>query len=107
MLQCYSSVDIASSTTSSQHSRIDINFFLSLQVQIKYFDSIPLTNAICVLKTGFLFAASEFGNHALYQFQGIGLDDDDPICTSSHPHKAQALVRIFEKVCPLLRRRFI
>jgi splicing factor 3B subunit 3 len=38
-------------------------------VKIKYFDTIPVCVSICVLKTGFLFAASEFGNHALYQFQ--------------------------------------
>eukprot|EP00913_Durusdinium_trenchii_P032118 g30076.t1 len=59
---------------------------------VKYFDTIPLSNALCVLKTGFLFAAAEFGNHALYQFQGIGTDEEDPMCTSSHPHGAQALV---------------
>lgn len=62
------------------------------EVQVKYFDTIPLANALCVLKTGFLFAAAEFGNHALYQFQGIGTDEEDPMCTSSHPHGAQALV---------------
>lgn len=62
------------------------------EVQVKYFDTIPLCNALCVLKTGFLFAAAEFGNHALYQFQGIGTDEEDPMCTSSHPHGAQALV---------------
>lgn len=37
-------------------------------LRIKYFDTIPPCTSICVLKTGFLFAASEFGNHALYQF---------------------------------------
>eukprot|EP00397_Hematodinium_sp_SG-2012_P002911 GEMP01002919.1.p1 GENE.GEMP01002919.1~~GEMP01002919.1.p1 ORF type:complete len:1075 (+),score=238.62 GEMP01002919.1:465-3689(+) len=62
------------------------------EVQCKYFDTIPLCNSLCVLKTGFLFAAAEFGNHALYQFQGIGTDDNDAQCTSSHPHGAQALV---------------
>jgi len=62
------------------------------EVQCKYFDTIPLCNSLCVLKTGFLFAAAEFGNHALYQFQGIGTDDDDAMCTSSHPHGAQTLV---------------
>ncbi|CAE7661655.1 Sf3b3, partial [Symbiodinium microadriaticum] len=62
------------------------------EVQVKYFDTVPLSNALCVLKTGFLFAAAEFGNHALYQFQGIGTDEEDPMCTSSHPHGAQALV---------------
>lgn len=59
---------------------------------MKYFDTLPIANSLCVLKTGFLFVASEFGNHALYQFTGIGTDDDDPICTSSHPHGAQAVV---------------
>ena len=39
------------------------------EVVIKYFDTIPPCTSICVLKTGFLFAGSEFGNHALYQFQ--------------------------------------
>ncbi len=38
------------------------------ELKIKYFDTIPTCTSICVLKTGFLFAASEFGNHALYQF---------------------------------------
>ncbi|XP_020576179.1 LOW QUALITY PROTEIN: splicing factor 3B subunit 3-like [Phalaenopsis equestris] len=46
------------------------------ELKIKYFDTIPVTSAMCVLKTGFLFAASEFGNHALYQFQSIGDGDD-------------------------------
>ncbi|KMZ63735.1 Pre-mRNA-splicing factor RSE1 [Zostera marina] len=45
-------------------------------LKIKYFDTIPVTSAMCVLKTGFLFAASEFGNHALYQFQAIGSEED-------------------------------
>lgn len=47
-----------------------------MELKIKYFDTIPVTSAMCVLKTGFLFAASEFGNHALYQFQSIGDGDD-------------------------------
>ncbi|ERN13109.1 hypothetical protein AMTRI_Chr11g93760 [Amborella trichopoda] len=46
------------------------------ELKIKYFDTIPVTTAMCLLKSGFLFAASEFGNHALYQFQGIGDGDD-------------------------------
>ncbi|KIY91781.1 Splicing factor 3B subunit 3 [Monoraphidium neglectum] len=35
---------------------------------VKYFDTLPPTASLAVLKTGFLFAASEFGSHALYQF---------------------------------------
>ncbi|CEF98342.1 Cleavage/polyadenylation specificity factor, A subunit, C-terminal [Ostreococcus tauri] len=51
------------------------------EVKVKYFDTIPPCVSMCVLKTGFLFAASEFGNHALYQFAGIG--DDDAVESSS------------------------
>ncbi|KAH8479787.1 hypothetical protein H0E87_016813 [Populus deltoides] len=46
------------------------------ELKIKYFDTIPVTSSMCVLKSGFLFAASEFGNHALYQFQAIGEEED-------------------------------
>jgi splicing factor 3B subunit 3 len=31
-----------------------------------------VSNSLCITKTGLLFAASEFGNHSLFQFQGIG-----------------------------------
>lgn len=41
-------------------------------VIVKYFDTVPVANSMCVLKNGFLFVASEFGNHAFYQFQGLG-----------------------------------
>ncbi|XP_023542630.1 spliceosome-associated protein 130 A-like [Cucurbita pepo subsp. pepo] len=46
------------------------------ELKIKYFDTIAVTASMCVLKSGFLFAASEFGNHSLYQFQSIGDDAD-------------------------------
>eukprot|EP01133_Synstelium_polycarpum_P001533 gene1533-1790_t len=46
---------------------------------IAYFDTIPVANALSVLKSGFLFAASEFGDHALYHFQSLGpTEDGDP-----------------------------
>jgi hypothetical protein len=38
------------------------------ELVVQYFDTIPPCSSIAVLKTGFLFAASETGNHALYQF---------------------------------------
>eukprot|EP00854_Cymbomonas_tetramitiformis_P004112 gene4112-5087_t len=47
------------------------------ELKIKYFDTLPPCSSICFLKTGFLFAGSEFGNHALYQFQGMGDHEDD------------------------------
>ena len=53
------------------------------ELKLKYFDTLPTCAALCVLKTGFLFAGSEFGNHALYQFQGIGDHADDVESSSS------------------------
>ena len=41
-------------------------------LRLSYFDTLPPTASLCVLKTGFLFAASEFGNHGLYQFAALG-----------------------------------
>ena len=38
-----------------------------------------------VLKTGFLFVASEFGNHYLYQIAHLGDDDDEPEFSSAMP----------------------
>jgi hypothetical protein len=47
------------------------------ELKVKYFDTLPPCISLCVLKTGFLFAASEFGNHGLYQFivsgRGMGM----------------------------------
>ena len=51
------------------------------QLKCKYFDTIPTAASLCVLRKGFLFAASEAGDHSLYQFQGLG--DDDSVETSN------------------------
>eukprot|EP00775_Hariotina_reticulata_P013008 gene13008-13137_t len=47
------------------------------ELKVKYFDTLPPAVSLAVLKTGFLFAASETGNHALYQFVGTGEDEED------------------------------
>ncbi|CAI7765258.1 unnamed protein product [Closterium sp. NIES-53] len=87
------------------------------ELKIKYFDTIPVGAGLCVLRAGFLFAASEFGNHALYRFQGIG--DDEEVESSSatlmetdegfqpvffHPRRLKNLVQIdeVESLMPLL-----
>ena len=31
-------------------------------VKIKYFDTVPVATSLCVLKSGYLFVASEFGD---------------------------------------------
>ncbi|KAH8673671.1 Pre-mRNA-splicing factor rse-1 [Xylariales sp. PMI_506] len=47
------------------------------RLKIKYFDTIPVSTSLCILKSGFLFAASEFGNHHFYQFEKLGDDDEE------------------------------
>ncbi|KAJ3040626.1 Splicing factor 3B subunit 3 [Rhizophlyctis rosea] len=46
-------------------------------MRIKYFDTIPVASGLSLLKTGFLFLASEFGNHYLYQIENLGDDEED------------------------------
>jgi len=37
-----------------------------LALKIKYFDTIPVAASLCILKSGFLFAASEFGSQCVF-----------------------------------------
>uniref|UniRef100_A0AAR2K1C0 Splicing factor 3B subunit 3 n=1 Tax=Pygocentrus nattereri TaxID=42514 RepID=A0AAR2K1C0_PYGNA len=55
------------------------------EIRMKYFDTVPVATAMCVLKTGFLFVSSEFGNHYLYQIAHLGDDDDEPEFSSAMP----------------------
>ncbi|XKL63223.1 hypothetical protein PGB90_005587 [Kerria lacca] len=55
------------------------------EIKLKYFDTVPVATSLCVLKTGFLFVASEFGNHYLYQIAHLGDDDDEPEFSSAMP----------------------
>ncbi|KZT10782.1 uncharacterized protein LAESUDRAFT_747419 [Laetiporus sulphureus 93-53] len=53
-------------------------------LKIKYFDTVPVASSLCILKSGFLFVAAEFGNHYLYQFQKLGDDDNEPEFSSAN-----------------------
>jgi len=44
-------------------------------LHIQYFDSLPVAASMCFIKTGFLFTASEVGNHGYYQFLSLGDPD--------------------------------
>jgi splicing factor 3B subunit 3 len=59
---------------------------------LKYFDSISPACQICISKDGLLFAASEFGNHELFQFKAIGdsPDDDSVEISSSSGNKSDS-----------------
>ena len=52
------------------------------KLKIKYFDTVPLATNLLILKSGFLFIASETGNHHFYQFEKLGDDDSEPEFTS-------------------------
>ncbi|XP_055331342.1 splicing factor 3B subunit 3-like [Paramacrobiotus metropolitanus] len=57
------------------------------EIRMKYLDTIPVASALCILRTGFLFVASEFGNHRLCQIAHLGdsQTDDQPEFSSSTP----------------------
>ncbi|KAI1914056.1 pre-mRNA-splicing factor rse1 [Ophidiomyces ophidiicola] len=52
------------------------------RLKLKYFDTVPIASSLCILKNGFLFVASETGNHHFYQFEKLGDDDDETEFTS-------------------------
>eukprot|EP00920_Eleutheroschizon_duboscqi_P012529 GHVT01029802.1.p1 GENE.GHVT01029802.1~~GHVT01029802.1.p1 ORF type:complete len:731 (+),score=211.20 GHVT01029802.1:281-2194(+) len=62
------------------------------ELTCRYFDSVPVANALSVLKSGYLLVASEFADHLFYQFTGIGTDTADPLCTSAHPLGRDAII---------------
>mmetsp|Transcript_11924 Transcript_11924/g.15921 ORF Transcript_11924/g.15921 Transcript_11924/m.15921 type:complete len:358 (-) Transcript_11924:1399-2472(-) len=48
---------------------------------VSLLDTLPPGNALNISKSGMLFLPAEFGNHVLYQFERIDLEDA-PTCTS-------------------------
>jgi len=53
-------------------------------ITIQYFDTIPLASSLIITKTGYLFAPCEKGNHNIYKFIGIGVDDKDLIVSDAN-----------------------
>ncbi|CAG5101195.1 Similar to SF3B3: Splicing factor 3B subunit 3 (Homo sapiens) [Cotesia congregata] len=64
---------------------LEVDEDMVTEIKLKYFDTVPVATSMCVLKTGFLFVASEFGNHYLYQIAHLGDDDDEPEFSSAMP----------------------
>uniref|UniRef100_T1J553 Splicing factor 3B subunit 3 n=1 Tax=Strigamia maritima TaxID=126957 RepID=T1J553_STRMM len=64
---------------------LEVDDDMVTEIKLKYFDTIPVATAMNVLKTGFLFVASEFSNHYLYQIAHLGDDDDEAEFTSATP----------------------
>jgi splicing factor 3B subunit 3 len=57
-------------------------------LQLSYFDSLPPSNSLNISKKGLLFAASEFGDHGLYQFERIDVPDAPTSHSTNHPNDA-------------------
>lgn len=89
------------------------------RVKIKYFDTTPVASTLCILKSGFLFVASQSGNHQFYQFEKLGDDDEeteytsdnfptdtsvpyDPVYFHPRPLENLALVESIDSMNPLL-----
>lgn len=64
---------------------LEVDDDMVTEIKLKYFDTVPVSAAMCVLKTGFLFIACEFGNHYLYQIAHLGDDDEEPEFSSATP----------------------
>ncbi|KAJ5651742.1 hypothetical protein N7507_009168 [Penicillium longicatenatum] len=56
-------------------------------LKIKFFDTVPVASSLLILKSGFLYVASESGNHHFYQFEKLG-DDDEEVEFSSESFSA-------------------
>ncbi|KZF24133.1 hypothetical protein L228DRAFT_252598 [Xylona heveae TC161] len=89
------------------------------RLKIKYFDTVPIATSLCILKSGFLFVASETGNHHFYQFEKLGDDDEEqefdsdsfspdihepytPVFFYPRPHENLNLVESIDSMNPLL-----
>ena len=40
---------------------------LVVEMKMKYYDTVPPANSMCILKTGFLFVAAEFGDQSVFK----------------------------------------
>lgn len=47
------------------------------QVVIKYFDTVPVATSLIILRSGFLFVVGESGDHHLYEFESLAVNDDE------------------------------
>jgi splicing factor 3B subunit 3 len=53
------------------------------ELKLRYFDTLPPATSLAVLRAGFLFSASEWGNHGFFQFTGVGEGGDDAEASSA------------------------
>jgi splicing factor 3B subunit 3 len=56
---------------------LDISDNKVTAVNVKYLDTVHVSNSVCVMRGGFLFVASEFGDHKFYRIQALGETEDE------------------------------
>eukprot|EP00727_Mastigamoeba_balamuthi_P006206 m51a1_g2204 putative splicing factor 3b subunit 3-like (1210) ;mRNA; r:168623-173209 len=59
------------------------------KVVCHYFDTLPVANSIAILRNGYMFVASEFGNHHYYRFVALGSPTDDTYVEIDAPAAAE------------------
>lgn len=89
------------------------------RLKIKYFDTVPVATNICLLRSGFLFLACEYGDRHLYELTNLGDADDElvfdsdsfpvdhtedytPVYFKPRPLSNLALVETIESMNPIM-----
>jgi splicing factor 3B subunit 3 len=60
----------------------DSNKIVATKLIIKYFGTVPVGSNLVILNDGWLYVATEAGDHMMYYFESRGDDDDRPVFTS-------------------------
>lgn len=47
------------------------------ELKLMYFDTVPVSSSLAIFKSGFLFVASDFGHHQLFQIESLGDEGGD------------------------------
>ncbi|ONH67726.1 Pre-mRNA-splicing factor rse1 [Cyberlindnera fabianii] len=69
---------------------------------ISYFDTIPVCTSIIVLKSGFLYADTEYGDKYFYQFEKLGRDETFASSTENYSPEALTFTRSdLENITPI------
>ncbi|KAG0680909.1 pre-mRNA-splicing factor rse1 [Pichia californica] len=55
----------------------DVGPGMVTSIKIRYFDTIPICNTLLILKSGYLYADSQNGDCYVYQFEKLGISDDE------------------------------
>lgn len=71
-------------------------------VVVTVFDTILPSNALCITRNGLLFAAAEFGDHALFQFSGIGESEDAVTSRKVRQGRTLRWAAVVSQVCAAL-----